>query len=169
MKYKVGDKTLLGEIDRYEENSCYCCRVENKWWLTEPDVDKIISKPKRNIDHVIELWDEGKRKDAVNYFYNCARFSSAWEDIAILGELYIEPSKDPKLTPQELKAIKWLSDGGYTGISIERTNIILHIKNDQFMPQVRYFPIIEHLIEAKWLTCKPLNLKNLLDAQEVEK
>lgn len=115
MKYKVGDKTLLGEIVTASMGS-FPYLVDGRWRFTESEIDKIIIKPKRNIDHVIELWDEGKRKDAVNYFYNCARFSSAWEDIAILGEVYIEPSKDPKLTPEEIKALKLARDCGFNWI-----------------------------------------------------
>ena len=83
-----------------QENSyCYLSWKINGG-LAEFDIDKIIIKPKRNIDHVIELWDEGKRKDAVNYFYNCARFSSAWEDIAILGNYISNRQKTPNSRPK---------------------------------------------------------------------
>ena len=166
MKYKVGDRTLLGEItkvDIVDKGYPYLLSLMlNTVWMSEAEIDKIIIKPKRNIDHVIELWDEGKRKDAVNYFYNCARFSSAWEDIAILGELYIEPSKDPKLTPEEIKALKLARDCGFNSVSMPNAKIArINISQDDYI-YAENIPSFTVLNESTWIARTPMSINELL-------
>jgi len=173
MKYKVGDKTLLGvilamtgETNPYVVN---CGRnVQNTCFLTEKQIDKIIIKPKRNIDHIIELWESGDWQEANEVATRLGIRLESLHSASIKDLLkpYTEPSKYPKLTPEELKAVKWLVDGGYTAIHVEQANVILHVAETSFIPIAQNLPIINNLFDAKWLTSEPINLKELLDAQE---
>ena len=167
MKYNVGDKTLLGEITNIGSRG-FCCpyAINIKYqttWFAESEIDKIIIRPKRNIDKIMELWDEGQHDDAVEILRKCLRFTS-YEDIVELRKLYSEPSKYPKLTPDELKAVKWLADGGFETIYKcgqnvwAKENITSFALND--MLPTKCFNL------SKWLTSEPINLKELLDAQE---
>jgi len=176
MKYKVGDKTLLGEIIYVSENSRVPYKIQTLdgygVGLEEEHIDKIIIKPKRNIDHIIELLEDGKEEQARKFYNELVPLSEGYavaDEIYYFLKPYAEPSKYPKLTPDELKAVKWLVDGGYTAIHVETTNVILHVDEYSFMPYAKELPIINRLFYAKWLTSEPINLKELLDAQEVDK
>jgi hypothetical protein len=169
MKYKVGDKTLLGEIDRYEENSRYCYLVEKKWWLTESDVDKIIIKPKRNIDHIIELLEDGKEEQARKFYNELVPLSEGYavaDEIYYFLKPYTEPSKYPKLTPNELQAVKWLVDGGFYQIEYLGCIGANITENKNAFLQIDNLPFCGCLGHTSWMTEKPINLKELLDAQE---
>jgi len=173
MKYKVGDKTLLGEITYASENSSIPYKIradESYWvWLEEEQIDKIIIKPKRNVDHIIELLEDGKEEQARKFYNELVPLSEGYavaDEIYYFLKPYTEPSKYPELTPDELQAVKWLVDGGYTAVHTEQTNVILHVDEYSFMPYAKELPIINRLFYAKWLTSEPINLKELLDAQE---
>jgi hypothetical protein len=169
MKYKVGDKTLLGEIvniDNYDTRCPY--GIESMFgcfWFSESEIDKIIIKPKRNIDKIMELWDEGNHKDAAEIFHSCKGFTT-YEDIVELRKLYIEPPKYPQLTPEELKAVKWLVDGGFDGMHRSETNVWVR-DCARTLFRVDTMPTTKCLFNSQWITADPINLKELLDAQEV--
>ena len=166
MKYKVGDKTLLGEIDRYEENSCYCCRVENKWWLTEPDVDKIIIKPKRNIDHLAELWEMDSGA-AYKFWKDNSRMNSVcYEDVAFMLAPYTEPSKYPQLTPEEIKALKLARDCGFKFIQRDGSLWVSPTGKTMSWVGVQWIPSLDGLLRSNWITHEPMSINELLDAQE---
>jgi hypothetical protein len=174
MKYKVGDKTLLGEIIEIDKLSTnpYVVKVEGrKHWLTESEIGKIIIKPKRNIDHLIELWENGKPDKACAFVYdNFSRQNAKriYELTIDLFKPYIEPRKYPILTPEELKAAKWLVEGGYETIVREHGEsygcygpLRGRVKVD-----VKINPISKILKNSTWITETPINLKELLEAQE---
>lgn len=144
MKYKVGDKTLFGKItDTDKKDSRYPYRVEfalQALWLTESEIDKIIIKPKRNIDHIIELLEDGKEEAARKFYNDLVPLSEGYavaDEIYYFLKPYTEPSKYPKLTPDEIKAVKWLVDGGF-----------------------------ETVFRDYGISATPINLKELLDVQE---
>ena len=172
MKYKVGDMTLLGEIDDVDESwTTYPYRICNNndyYRFSESEVDKIAIKPKRNIDKMMELWDKGLHDDAVEILRACLRFTS-YEDIVELRKPYIEPSRYPKLTPEELKAVKWLVEGGYETLTKGGCDYGLGKSNGLAMAYVfeASMPFVKAFCESKWITETPINLKELLEAQEV--
>lgn len=125
---------------------------------------------KRNIDHIIELWESGKSADEIREFMYEKRLSTLVEKVDIQKWLspYVEPSRHPKLTPDEIKAVKWLVDGGFE--TLERTDSIKDMrvfaqKGKSWM-HVLYSPKTEILDKADWIDMFAINLKELLDAQE---
>jgi len=169
MKYKVGDKTLLGEIVTASMGS-FPYLVDGRWRFTESEIDKIIIKPKRNIDHIIELWESGKRHDAEDLYANLVDKSDSMAgDVLVLLDSYTEPSKYPQLTPDELKVVKWLMEGGYKEMCRNGTNISFRANDFWFCPNSSDFPMLKALHEISFQGSEPINLKELLDAQEVDK
>ena len=164
MKYKVGDKTLLGEIVTASMGS-FPYLVDGRWRYTESEIDAIIIKPKRNIDHLADLWDNGEINKAVEFFNEIILESK----IAVIENVfapYIEPSKYPKLTPEELKAVKWLVDGGFYQVeSLGFIGANTQTCKESFS-RVCHLPLCQILAVSSWMTEKPINLKELLDAQE---
>lgn len=172
MKYNAGDKTLLGEItDRYQ-------KIAGDWlyyiggrldgsWYTESEIDAIIIKPKRNIDHLMELWEahreEDARKEFLKIIYNESMGAEEGDEIYELMKLYAEPSRYPKLTPEELKAVRWLWDGGYESIVRDGCAYACY---DRVKASVLINPITNLLADSSWITPKPINLAELLAAQE---
>ena len=118
MKYKVGDKTKFGEIievDTSYTSMPYLVEQDDDTvghWFTESEIDAIVIKPKRNIDHLIELIEARKKEEAVSFITD-RRQSTSWSFWLHMLDEYIEPRKYPVLTPDELKAVKWLVEGGY--------------------------------------------------------
>ena len=104
MKYKVGDKTLLGEITRAENLGFTEYLVDDRWY-SEDQIDAIIIKPKRNIDHLADLWE---MDSGAAYKF--------WKDSSRMNSVCTEPSKPPQLTPEELKALKLARDCGFNWI-----------------------------------------------------
>ena len=171
MKYKVGDKTLLGEIDRCEENSCYCYRVENKCWLAELDIDKIIIKPKRNIDHIIELLEDGKEEQARKFYNELVPLSEGYavaDEIYYFLKPYAEPSKYPQLTPEEIKALKLARDCGFNSVSMPNAKIArINISQDDYI-YAENIPSFTVLNESTWIARTPMSISELLK-DEVDK
>jgi len=170
MKYKVGDKTLLGEIDRCEENSCYCYRVENKCWLAELDIDKIIIKPKRNIDHIIELLEDGKEEQARKFYNELVPLSEGYavaDEIYYFLKPYTEPSKHPQLTPEEIKALKLARDCGFADISRSSETdytILFNYANYgmDYCLCAHEVPSFSVLCDANWINGKGQSISELL-------
>ena len=169
MKYKVGDKTLLGEITDVDSNDkdglpYVIDDGEGSWeWYSEKQVDKIIIKPKRNIDHIIELLEQGKDQEARSHYSKHIPTSEGFlsnEEICFFLKPYAEPSKYPKLTPEELKAVKWLVDGGFE--TAWRVGNYVWSKTRFMSSTMNYCPIVEPLKDSTWLTSEPINLKELL-------
>ena len=119
MKYKVGDKTLLGEItyiDSNDKDGLPYVIDDGEGYrecFSEKQIDKIIIRPKRNIDHIIELWERGKTGEALEFFRDCSKFFHMYEDLTEVMSPYIEPSKYPQLTPEEIKALKLAKACGF--------------------------------------------------------
>ena len=175
MKYKAGDKTLLGEItDRYQ-------KIAGDWlyyiggrldgsWYTESEIDAIIIKPKRKIDHLIELWEahreEDARKEFLKIIYNASMGAEDGDEIYELMKPYTEPSRYPKLTPEELRAVKWLVDGGFTEIYFAYDQFV-YVKDNlgkSLWVQRLCLPVFAKGFE--WAKPEPINLAELLAAQE---
>lgn len=169
MKYKVGDKTLLGEIIEIDKLSTnpYVVKVEEwRHWFTESEIDKIICKPKRNIDHLIELIESEKGADAVAFIDDCRQATSWLFWIHMLDE-YSKPSRYSKLTPDELKAVKWLVEGGFNTIRNYNTWVETSHSGDLGLG-VKFLPTANCLKSSAWITETPIDLKELLEAQEEE-
>ena len=170
MKHKVGDKTILGEITRISEivDNPYIVKNEGfSHYFSESEIDAIVIKPKRNIDKMMELWDKGLHDDAVEILRACLRFTS-YEDIVELRKPYIEPRKYPVLTAEELKAVKWLVEGGYETLAKGGCDYVMGKSNGIAMAYVveASMPFVKAFYESKWITETPINLKELLEAQE---
>ena len=71
-----------------------------------------------------------------------------------------EPSKYPKLTPEELKAVKWLVEGGFTEIYYAYDQFI-YVKDNLGKSLL---PVFAEGFE--WVKSEPINLAELLAAQE---
>lgn len=176
MKYKVGDKTVLGEIINVDEMRLhglpYCVRLSRATdtyiWLTEPEIDAIIVKPKRNIDHLIELWQAHREEDArrgyLAIIYNTSIYAEDGDEIYELMKPYVEPSKYPKLTPEEEMAVMWLQGVGYTEIKKDPIDVKASYMGFRFW--VANAPLTGCLCESNWITTEPINLAELLAAQE---
>jgi hypothetical protein len=174
MKYKVGDKTLLGEIDEIDTTAdvIFPYKIRNditrrRKWFAESEIDAIIIKPKRNIDHLIELWDGGKADKACRFMYDNIEWNkrSLYDVMFELFKPYTEPREYPILTPEELKAVKWLVDGGY--------HSVFRYQGSTFAAygacgdcDLNYTPIAHCLYSSDWITETPIDLKELLEAQE---
>ena len=169
MKYKLGDKTLLGEIDDVDKSfTTYSYRIRTDYgsnWFSESEIDKIICKPKRNIDKVIEYFEEGKFDESKELFDdNFARYCYK-DQIASLISPYIEPRKYPVLTPEELKAVKWLVEGGFNTIRNYKTWVETSHSDDLWL-DVKILPTAHCLESSAWITETPIDLKELLEAQD---
>jgi hypothetical protein len=70
------------------------------------------------------------------------------------------------LTPEEIKAVKWLVDGGYEEMCRNGTNISFRAHDFWFSPNSSDFPMLKELHEISFQGSEPINLKELLDAQE---
>lgn len=177
MKYKVGDATLLGEIDEIDTTAdvIFPYKIRNditrrRKWFTESEIDAIICKPKRNIDRIVELWDEGKADKACRFMYDNIEWNkrALYNVMFELFKPYIEPRKYPILTAEELKAVKWLVEGGYEALSKSGYDYELHKTNGIVMAYVveASMPLVRAFSESKWITETPIDLKELLEAQE---
>ena len=171
MKYKVGDKTVLGEITgkvngKSGQQLYYVAGRSDGYWLTESEIDAIIIKPKRNIDAVMDMWDKGNLEDAIDFFRDHVRHMSTYEDIVALREPYAEPSRYPKLTPEELKAVKWLVEGGFETIEKRSGFAIATQIGDVGMVLFESLAITKLMKDVSWITTEPINLAELLAAQE---
>lgn len=166
MKYKVGDKTLLGEIEKVNEGMSipYMIHAGDYRWFAESEIDAIICKPKRNIDHLIELIDKKKGADAVAFIDECRQATSWLFWIHMLDE-YSEPSRYPKLTSEELKAVRWLVDGGFKTIRNYNTWVETSHSDDLWL-DVKILPTAHCLESSTWITETPIDLKELFEAQE---
>ena len=76
------------------------------------------------------------------------------------------PRKYPVLTPEELKAVKWLVEGGFT--RLKRINGIWEMAESEeaYLYLTSFMPTAKCLRDVAWLTETPINLKELLEAQE---
>ena len=172
MKYKLGDKTLLGEIDDvYKSFTTYSYRIRTDCgsnWFTESEIDKIAIKPKRNIDHLIELIEARKRDEAIEFIDYDHERNAPWNNLITLLCPYIEPRKYPVLTAEELKAVRWLVEGGYETLTKGGCDYVLCKSNGLAMAYVveASMPFVKAFYESKWITETPINLKELLEAQE---
>ena len=168
MKHKVGDMTTLGEITRISESFSNPYIVKNEefnHYFSDSEIDAIICKPKRNIDHLIELIEARKREEAVSFIDNC-RQSTPWSFWLHMLDEYIEPRKYPVLTPEELKAVKWLVDGGYTSVqNYKNENVEVSYGTGEWFG-TECIPIAKRLQNSTWITETPINLKELLKSQE---
>jgi len=162
---------LLGEIDDVDKSfTTYSYRIRTDYgsnWFSESEIDAIAIKPKRNIDHLIELIESEKGADAVAFIDDCRQATSWLFWIHMLDE-YSEPSRYPKLTPEELKAVKWLVDGGYETLTKGGCDYVLSKSNGLAMAYVveASMPFVKAFYESKWITETPIDLKELLEAQE---
>ena len=159
MKHKVGDKTILGEITRISEivDNPYIVKNEGfSHYFSESEIDAIVIKPKRNIDHLIELIEARKKEEAVSFIDNCQQ-STSWSFWLHMLDEYVEPRKYPVLTPEEFKAIKWLTDDGAEEI---------HRQSNGSWITNKYTSVCSCLYNSTWLTTEPINLAELLEAQE---
>lgn len=176
MKYKVGDKTLFGKItDTDKKASRYPYRVECRLqtlWLTESEIDKIIIKPKRNIDHIIELWESGKKDEAADLYEKCVDLSAGYErgdDVCVLIAPYAEPSKYHKLTPDELKALELAKECGFKWvcricdfISIGETEDGAYVEDGI---RSSWIPALKILDDTDWIPEKPMSIDSLLKGE----
>ena len=168
MKYKVGDKTLLGEIEVADENdSGSAYKIGARKWFSESEIDAIVIKPKRNIDHLIELWEAGRKEEARRFYSDIEFCGGLYLGDIVSGLLsnYVEPRKYPVLTPEELKAVKWLFEGGAATIEKNGYPAKACSGGGKFFMWLTY-PNIKFLNNSKWITTEPINLKELLEAQE---
>ena len=169
MKYKVGDKTILGEITRISEivNNPYIVKNEEFChYFSESEIDAIVIKPKRNIDHLIELIEAKKREEAVAFIDYGHNRNAPWSNLIALLQPYVESRKYPVLTPDELKAVKWLVEGGYTSIQNYKNENVEASYGTGVWFGTEWIPIAKCLESSAWITETPINLKELLDAQE---
>ena len=164
MKYKVGDETLLGEIVTASMGS-FPYLVDGRWRFTESEIDKIIIKPKRNIDHLADLWDNGEINKAVEFFNEVILESK----IAVIENVfapYTEQSKYPKLTPEEIKALKLARDCGFNSVSMPNAKIArINISQDDYI-YAENIPSFTVLNESTWIARTPMSINELLDTQE---
>jgi len=122
MKYTKGTPTLLGKIEEVDTSCTSMPYLVNRiiavgYWFTESEIDAIVINPKRNIDHLIELWDGGKEYESASFMADFVNGNgSTTKMMQTLMKPYTEPRKYPVLTPDELKAVKWLVDGGYIAV-----------------------------------------------------
>ena len=70
---------------------------------------------------------------------------------------------------EELKAVKWLMDGGFYQIEYLGCIGANTTENKNAFLQIDNLPFCGCLGHTSWMTEKPINLKELLDAQEVDK
>jgi hypothetical protein len=167
MKYKVGDKTLLGEIVTASMGS-FPYLVDGRWRFTESEIDAIIIKPKRNIDHLADLWDNGEINKAVEFFNEIILESK----IAVIENVfapYTEPSKYPQLTPEEIKALKLARDCGFNLIHRDGSLWVSPTGKTMSWVGVQWIPSLDGLLRSNWITHEPMSINELLDAQEVDK
>ena len=172
MKYKVGDMTLLGVINDVDK-SCTThpykiCSDYGLHLFTELETDKIVIKPNRNIDHLIELIEARKRDEAIEFIDYNHEWNAPWNNLITLLCPYIKPRKYPVLTAEELKAVKWLVEGGYETLAKGGCDYVLGKSNGLAMAYVveASMPFVKAFYESKWITETPINLKELLEAQE---
>jgi len=166
MKYEVGEKTLLGEIEKIEGYSdlLYRYQVDDNWF-SESEIDKIIIKPKRNIDHLADLWDNGEINKAVEFFNEIILESK----IAVIENVfapYTEPSKYPQLTPEEIKALKLARDCGFNLIHRDGSLWVSPTGKTMSWVGVQWIPSLDGLLRSNWITHEPMSINELLDAQE---
>ena len=170
MKYKVGDKTLLGEIESAIQDDVDCpyfiTTESDVVWLTESEIDTIIIKPKRNIDHLAELWEMDSGA-AYKFWKDNSRMNSVcYEDVAFMLAPYTEPSKPPQLTPEEIKALKLARDCGFNWItkvcSKEAWLSDINVEDDPLSASAKWIPSLAVLNGAKWLTEEPMSINELL-------
>ena len=173
MKYKVGDKTLLGEITYASENSSIPYKIradESYWvWLEEEQIDKIIIKPKRNVDHIIELLEDGKEEQARKFYNELVPLSEGYavaDEIYYFLKPYTEPSKHPQLTPEEIKALKLARDCGFNLIQCDCTMWVSPTGKEHSWVGVQWIPSLCVLNRSNWITEGPMSINELLDAQE---
>lgn len=170
MKYKVGDKTALGEITGLDGSlrlmPYYVAQGDSGHWFTESEIDAIICKPNRNIDHLIELIEARKKEEAVSFIDNYQQ-STSWSFWLHMLDEYIEPRKYPVLTSEELKAVKWLVEGGFNTIRNYNTWVETSHSGDLGLG-VKFLPTANCLKSSAWITETPIDLKELLEAQEEE-
>lgn len=175
MKYTKGTQTLLGPIvavEKYPNVKPYKITTsQDLVWLTESEIDKIVVKPKRNIDHLIELWESEKFNEACGFICD----SLGWSNSKMLYDFtfdffkpYIEPRKYPVLTPDELKTVKWLVDRGFETIFRGRVIMGRRIIAVNPMCSIAFceIGIGKVLTNASWITETPIDLKELIAAQE---
>ena len=173
MKYTKGTPTLLGKIEEVDTSCTSMPYLVNRddtvgHWFTESEIDAIVINPKRNIDHLIELIEAKKREEAVEFYKTFERKcykGAQWSILSLLVEPYIEPRKYPVLTPEELKAVKWLVEGGFKTIRNYNTWVETAHSDDIWLG-VNVPPLAKRLQNSTWLTETPINLKELLEAQE---
>ena len=162
MKYKVGDKTLLGEIVTASMGS-FPYLVDGRWRFTESEIDAIIIKPKRNVDHIIELLSDGQIEEANEFLARKGLDITIKSRVtaSVLLNTYTEPLKYPKLTPDELRAVKWLVEGGFDGMHRPETNVWVR-DCARTLFRVDTMPTTKCLSNSQWITSEPINLKELL-------
>ena len=168
MKHKVGDKTILGEITRISEivDNPYIVKNEGfSHYFSESEIDAIVIKPKRNIDHLIELIEARKKEEAVSFITDMWQ-STSWLFWLHMLDEYAAPRKYPVLTPEELKAVKWLVEGGYEVFELIDGIWPNASCGSSYSTTFDRMPIAKCLRSSTWITETPINLKELLEAQE---
>jgi hypothetical protein len=169
MKYKAGDETLLGKIVTASMGS-FPYLVDGRWRFTESEIDKIIIKPKRNIDHLAELreMDSGA---AYKFWKDNSRMNPVcYEDVAFMLAPYTEPSKHPQLTPEEIKALKLARELGFTDIKGSsfgtlNPNAMLSFPEGRLLGKgfcTNYIPAFFCLNNPEWLTDDYTSINELL-------
>jgi len=165
MKYTKGTPTIIGPIEKINDGARvpYMVKTFDCHWFTESEIDAIVIKPKRNIDHLIELIEAKKRKEAVSFITDRWQ-STSWSFWLHMLDEYTEPRKYPVLTPDEPKAVKWLVDGGYIAIqNYKNENAEASYGTDEWFG-TEWMPIAKCLCNSDWITETPINLKELLEA-----
>lgn len=169
MKYTKGTPTALGPIvavDEFSATMQYKIETrQNKVWLSESEIDAIVIKPKRNIDHLIELIEARKKEEAVSFITDRWQ-STSWLFWLHMLDEYIAPRKYPVLTPEELKAVKWLVEGGFKTIQRCMGGWATVAKSENGSVATEALPVASFLNSVAWITETPINLKELLEAQE---
>ena len=170
MKYNVGDKTLLGEIEKIDgySDGLYRYQVDDNWF-SESEVDKIIIKPKRNIDHIIELLSDGQIEETNEFLARTGLDITIKSRVtaSVLLNTYTEPSKYPQLTPEEIKALKLARDCGFADISrSSETDYTILFNYAKFGMDyclcAHEVPSFTVLCDAKWINGKGQSINELL-------
>ena len=170
MKYTKGTPTILGEItliDEKDRTLPYSVKIRDGFylWLSDSEIDAIICKPKRNIDHLIELIEARKKEEAVSFIDNCQQ-STSWSFWLHMLDEYAATRKYPVLSSEELKAVKWLVKGGYEVIELIDGIWPNASCGSSYSTTFDRMPIAKCLRNSAWITETPINLKELLEAQE---
>jgi len=99
MKYTKGTPTLLGKIEEVDTSCTSMPYLVNRiiavgYWFTESEIDAIVINPKRNIDHLIELWDGGKEYESASFM---ADFVNGNGSTTKMMQTLMKPYTEPRI------------------------------------------------------------------------